>query len=77
MEKYGINRYEIHKLYNLYKSIEKISAVRKSSNKYEFNKVFKKGIDRETFDEGLKALDINPGEELIRNICFFGDFISW
>lgn len=36
-----------------------------------------KGIDRETFESGLKGLDMNPGEELIKNICYFGDFISW
>ena len=36
-----------------------------------------KGIDRKTFDEGLKGLEINPGEELIRNICYFPEFISW
>ncbi len=25
-------------------------------------KVLEKGIDRSTFDEGMKRLDINPGE---------------
>lgn len=39
--------------------------------------VMKKGIDRETFEVGLKGLDMNPGDELIKGICYFGDFISW
>jgi hypothetical protein len=40
-------------------------------------KVLDKGIDRSTFDEGMKRLDINPGDEVIKNICYFDDFISW
>lgn len=40
-------------------------------------KIMAKGIDRSTFDEGLKRLDINPGDEVIKNICYFDDFISW
>lgn len=40
-------------------------------------KVLSKGIDRGTFDEGMKRLDINPGDEVIKNICYFDDFISW
>jgi Ca2+-binding EF-hand superfamily protein len=34
-------------------------------------------VDRETFEVGLKGLDMNPGDELIKNICHFGDFINW
>jgi hypothetical protein len=41
------------------------------------NRVIKKGIDKSTFDEGMKKLDINPGEEVIKNICLIDDFISW
>jgi hypothetical protein len=25
----------------------------------------------------MKRLDINPGDEVIKNICYFDDFISW
>ena len=35
------------------------------------------GIDRESFEAGLKGLDMNPGDELIKGICYFGDYISW
>jgi Ca2+-binding EF-hand superfamily protein len=49
----------------------KLLAVNKSK------KVLEKGIDRFTFDVGMKRLDINPGEEVIKNICYFSDFISW
>jgi hypothetical protein len=59
MNKYGISRYEIHNLYSLYKTLEKISAMRFGPN---HNKVVKKGIDKATFDEGLKKIDINPGD---------------
>lgn len=49
MEKYGINRAEAYNLYNLYKSLEKISAMRLfESNEYQ--RVKEKGIDRKTFD---------------------------
>jgi Ca2+-binding EF-hand superfamily protein len=54
--------------------LEKISALR---DKSKYQQVLDKGIDRNTFDEGLKKLDINPGEEVIKNICYFDDFISW
>ncbi len=61
MEKYGIDRYEIHNLYGIYKTLEKISAMKfYGGNKGK--KVLEKGIDRFTFDEGMKRLDINPGE---------------
>lgn len=76
MEKYGITRAEAYNLYNLYKSLEKISAMR-TFDKNEHVIVKEKGIDRDTFDEGLKALEINPGEEVIRNICYFPEYITW
>lgn len=25
----------------------------------------------------MKGLEINPGEEVIKNICYFPEFISW
>lgn len=37
----------------------------------EYVRVKEKGIDRKTFDEGLQGLEINPGDEVIRNICYF------
>lgn len=39
--------------------------------------IMQKGIDRSTFDQGMKRLDINPGDEVIKNICYFDDYISW
>lgn len=76
IEKYGLNRFQIYNLYNLYKSFEKISSMRQPSRQSLYNAI-EKGIDRDTFDVGLKGLDMNPGDELIKNICHFGDFISW
>lgn len=76
LEKYGISRYEIHNLFTIYKTLEKISAMKFKDKKYA-SKIIKKGIDRSTFDEGMKRLDINPGDEVIKNICYFDDFISW
>ena len=76
MGKYGITRAQAYNLYNLYKSLEKISAMRLFDSN-QFRLVEEKGIDRQTFDEGLKALEINPGDEVIRNICYFPEFISW
>ena len=76
MEKYGLNRFELHNLYNLYKCFEKI-AVMKSPHQDTLEAVKVKGVDRETFEVGLKGLDMNPGEELIKGICYFGDYISW
>jgi len=49
----------------------------RSPNYQNMEQVINKGIDRETFEVGLKGLDMNPGDELIKNICHFGDFISW
>ena len=45
MEKYGINRAQIYNLYNLYKSLEKVSAMRLYGNN-EHRRVVEKGIDR-------------------------------
>lgn len=61
MEKYGITRAEAYNLYNLYKSLEKISGSRLFAGN-DYRRVQEKGIDRKTFDEGLKGLEINPGE---------------
>ena len=74
IEKYGMNRFELYNLYNLYKSFEKVAVLKHPELE---EKVFEKGIDRDTFEVGLKKLDMNPGDELIKNICVFGDFISW
>jgi Ca2+-binding EF-hand superfamily protein len=49
----------------------------RNSNTKNLSEVLEKGIDRETFEVGLKGLDMNPGDELIKNICYFGDFINW
>ena len=76
MAKYGITRPEAYNMFNLYKSLEKISAMRMFDTN-EHRRVQEKGIDRKTFDEGLKGLEINAGDELIRNICYFPEFISW
>lgn len=70
MEKYGINRAEAYNLFNLYKSLEKVSAMRLFESN-DYRRVIEKGIDRKTFDEGLKGLEINPGDEVVRNICYF------
>ncbi len=34
----------------------------KYHNKNDTKKIMSKGIDRSTFDEGMKRLDINPGD---------------
>lgn len=61
MDKYGISRYQIHNIFTIYKTLEKISAM-KLHTQNKTKKVLEKGIDRSTFDEGMKRLDINPGE---------------
>lgn len=45
IEKYGINRFDIYNLHNLYKSFEKISAMRNANNG-QFPATLSKGIDR-------------------------------
>ena len=61
IEKYGLNRFEIYNLYNLYKSFEKVSLLRHARTP-SLQEVLEKGVDRETFEVGLKGLDMNPGE---------------
>ena len=61
IEKYGLNRFEIYNLYNLYKSFEKVSLLRHARTA-SLQEVLEKGVDRETFEVGLKGLDMNPGE---------------
>ncbi len=48
IDKYGLNRFQIYNLYNLYKSFEKVSLLR-NIKKPEMEGVIEKGIDRETF----------------------------
>ena len=60
MEKYEITRAQAYNLYNIYKSLEKVSAMRLFKDN-RFRNVKEKGIDRRTFDEGMKGLEINPG----------------
>ena len=61
IEKYGLNRFELYNLYNLYKSFEKIAVMRNPSLE-TVNTIKNQGIDRQTFEVGLKGLDMNPGE---------------
>lgn len=61
IEKYGLNRFEIYNLYNLYKSFEKVALMRDATTQ-TMKDVMERGIDRETFEVGLKGLDMNPGD---------------
>lgn len=61
IEKYGLNRFEVYNLYNLYKSFEKVALMR-DATRQTMKDVMERGIDRETFEVGLKGLDMNPGD---------------
>jgi Ca2+-binding EF-hand superfamily protein len=76
MEKYGINRAEAYVLFSLYRSLEKVSELRtlQNSSPQQFREP---GIDRSTFDEFIKGLEINCGDELIRHICYSSNAVTW
>lgn len=74
MEKFNISRVDAHDLYTLYKCFEQVSAARLSK---KVGEVLENGIDRKTFDEGVAGLGFNIADEVIKNICYFDDFINW
>lgn len=74
IEKYNISRNDVHELYSLYKSLAQVSAKRiKSTSKL----TIERGIDKNTFNEGLIGMGHNVGKEVIKTVCNFEDYVSW